>query len=527
MGANMTLSYASVHGNTPIFVGIGQHMEWGGSPAESLSPMGIAAAAGAAALRDTGAAERVSETLDALVSIRIFPDSWNRPRSPNPFGRAENPPYAIASRLGLNPKLGVYGNVGGNTPQKYINEMASRIAGGELQLAMVVGGEALKTAQLAHRENISLNWQESDSRPFEDRGIGESLATAHEFAHGLGVPIQTYPLFESALRSQAGHSLDTHLEAMAEMMKPFNAVASKNPFASYATSRSVSELATVTDENRFICLPYPKWLNAMDGVNQGAAVILTSVDHARALGINPKKWVFLHGCSEANEQIQVSERVNYTSSPALGLNTRQALNMAGKTLDEIDYFDIYSCFPAAVAIACDELGLDRLDHRGLTVTGGLPFFGGPGNNYSMHAIASMVEQLREAPGAYGLITANGGYLTKHASGVYSCEPYYESWQLPDFHALQSEVDGLKYPRFTERPAGRAIIEAYTVAFSKGGPDRGIIVGRLTASDERFLANLMAGPELLRSFVDHDQVGRLGMVRAAEETGGDTNLFVPQ
>ena len=134
----MTLSYPSVHGRTPVLVGIGQHMEWGRSLAESLSPMGIAAAAGAAALKDTGAAERVSETLDALVSIRIFPDSWNRPRSPNPFGRAENPPYAIASRLGLNPELGVYGNVGGNTPQKYINEMASRIAGGELKLAMAV-----------------------------------------------------------------------------------------------------------------------------------------------------------------------------------------------------------------------------------------------------------------------------------------------------------------------------------------------------------------------------------------------------
>ena len=209
----MTLDDTSVHGRTPVIVGVGQYMERGRSPTESLSPMGIAAAAGAAALKDTGAAERVSETLDALVSVRIFPDSWNRPRSPNPFGRAENPPYAIASRLGLNPELGVYGNVGGNTPQKYINEMASRIAAGELKLAMVVGGEALKTAQLARRENLALDWQESDERPFEDRGIGEALATAHEFAHGLGVPIQTYPLFESALRAQAGHSLDAHLRS--------------------------------------------------------------------------------------------------------------------------------------------------------------------------------------------------------------------------------------------------------------------------------------------------------------------------
>tara|TARA_B100001057_G_scaffold123076_1_gene121912 strand:+ start:1145 stop:2716 length:1572 start_codon:yes stop_codon:yes gene_type:complete len=523
----VTLDNAGVHGNTPVIIGVGQYMEWGKSPLESLSPMGIAAAAGAAALEDTGAAEKVSVTLDALVSVRIFPDSWNRPRSPNPFGRAENPPYAIANRLALNPALGVYGSVGGNTPQKYINEMASRIAAGELKLAMVVGGEALRTARVARRENLALDWHESDGRLFEDRGIGKAMATAHEFAHGLGVPIQTYPLFESELRARASHSLDKHLLAMAEMMKPFNEVAGDNPFSSYGAPRSVSELATVTDENRFICLPYPKWLNAMDGVNQGAAVILTSVGHARALGIDSKKWVFLHGCSEANEQILVSERINYSSAPALGLNARQALNMAGKVLDEIDHFDIYSCFPSAVAIACDEIGLDRLDPRGLTVTGGLPFFGGPGNNYSMHAIASMVQQLRKEPTAFGLVTANGGYLTKHASGVYSCEPYGEHWQLPDLHSLQLEVKGLNYPSFTERPAGRAAIEAYTLAFDKGEPSRAIIVGRLIATGERFLANSEVDQDLLQTFVAHDQVGRIGTVRSAEQTGGETNLFTPQ
>ena len=502
-------------------------MEWDKPLAESLSPMGIAAAAGAAALKDTDAAEQVSQTLDALVSVRIFPDSWNRPRAPNPFGRAENPPYAIATRLALSPELGVYGNVGGDTPQKYINEMASRIVSGELKLAMVVGGEALRTARVARRQNFALDWQESDSRLFEDRGIGEAMASKHEFAHGLGVPIQTYPLFESALRAKAGHSLDVHLHAMAEMMKPFNVVAQENAFASYAAPRSVRDLATVTEDNRFICLPYPKWLNAMDGVNQGAAVLLTSVDHARTLGIDPKKWVFLHGCSEANEQTLVSERSNYTSAPALGLNARQALSMAGKTLGEIDYFDIYSCFPSAVAIACDELGLDRRDPRGLTVTGGLPFFGGPGNNYSMHAIASMVQQLRKEPTAYGLITSNGGYLTKHASGIYSCEPYCESWQRPDLHSLQLEVDALNYPRFTERPSGQAVVEAYTIGFDNGEPNRAIIIGRLLATDERFLANSEANPVLLQKFVTHDQVGRLGSVRAAEELGCETNLFTPQ
>ena len=64
----MTLSYASVHGRTPVLVGIGQQMEWGRSPAESLSPMGIAAAAGAA--RGGAIREARGDASGAGVSVR-------------------------------------------------------------------------------------------------------------------------------------------------------------------------------------------------------------------------------------------------------------------------------------------------------------------------------------------------------------------------------------------------------------------------------------------------------------------------
>ena len=50
------------------------------------------------------------------------------------------------------------------------------------------------------------------------------------------------------------------------------------------------------------------------------------------------------------------------------------------------------------------------------------FAGGPWNNYVMHSIATMVERLRDDAGALGLVTANGGYVTKHAFGVYSTRP---------------------------------------------------------------------------------------------------------
>ncbi len=507
---------------TPVVIGVGQFTEKDVAPENAQPPMGIAAEAAKAALHDTGVAADLAAAIDTLVAIRIFPDSWNRPRMPNPFGRAENPPRAIARRIGADPALAIYGNVGGNTPQKYINEMAERIVAGDVGVALLAGSEAIKTAQLALRAEIKLDWQEEDTGSLEDRGIGEPLSTPHEFAHGLGVPVQTYPLFENALRVAAGNTIEQHLMAMGELFSPFTKVAAQNPFSFYGIERSPQELATVSPENRYICLPYPKWMNAMDGVNQGAAVIMTSVGKARQLGIDPAKWIFLHGCGEANEKLMVSERMNYTSSPAIGVNVRQALAMAGKSIEDMQYIDIYSCFPSAVAIACSELGIKATDERGLTLTGGLPFFGGPGNNYSMHAIASLVPLLRNSKNSYGLITANGGYLTKHATGIYSAEPTHGTWQRTDPSVYQKEIDNLDYPEFTDTPSGPATIETYTVCFDRSGPGRGIVIGRQQSDQRRFVANTLADSDFLQRFVAEEQIGRMGTVSQQEEK----NLFNP-
>ncbi|MCY4356307.1 MAG: acetyl-CoA acetyltransferase [Gammaproteobacteria bacterium] len=511
-----------MHDRTPILVGGGQYVEREVTPEMAQPPMGIAALAAQRALCDSGVANLIVEQLDALVAIRIFPDSWNRPRMPNPFGRAENPPRAIARRLGANPRLAIYGNVGGNTPQKYINEMAERIAEGDLDLVLLAGSEAIWTARRALKQNVHLDWQEEDVGSLEDRGIGEALSTPHEFAHGLGVPIQTYPLFENALRDDLGHNVDEHRQFMGKLFAPFTRVAARNPYAFYGTERNAGELATISSENRYICLPYPKWMNAMDSVNQGAAVLMTSVAKAREMSIDPSKWIFLHGCGEANEKLSVSERLNYTTSPALGLNASRALEMAGLNLAGIEYIDIYSCFPSAVEIACRELGVPLDDPRGLTLTGGLPFFGGPGNNYSMHAIASLLPLLRNNRKAFGMVTANGGYLSKHATGIYSARPYVGCWKREDPAICQQQVDALAYPCFTEVPTGAATIETYTVCYEKGIPTRGIVIGRQLNDKCRFVANTPDSKEFLQQFAVEEQLGRFGTVRQS----GGLNLFEP-
>ena len=506
--------------STPILIGAGQFTEKKVAPELAQPPMGIAAEAAKAALADTGKADELKAAIDTIVAIRIFPDSWNRPRMPNPFGRAENPPRAIARRIGANPSLAIYGNVGGNTPQKYINEMAERIVQGDVSVVLLAGSEAIKTAQQALRAEIPLNWQEEDEGSLEDRGIGEPLSTPHEFAHGLGVPIQTYPLFENSLRNEAGHSIEEHLLEMGKLFAPFTEIAAQNPFSFYGTQRTAEELATISAENRYICLPYPKWMNAMDGVNQGAAVIMTSVGKAKEIGIDPKKWIFLHGCGEANEKLFVSERLNYTSAPAIRVNTQHAFDMAAKTIQDMQYIDIYSCFPSAVEISAAELGIALDDPRGLTLTGGLPFFGGPGNNYSMHAIASLLPLLRKNRSDFGLITANGGYLTKHATGIYSAQAIKGKWQRTNPAIYQQEIDSLSYPSFTEHPSGPAAIETYTVCFDREGPNRGIVVGRQHSDNKRFIANTSDHKDFLQYFTQQEPIGSAGQVRQHE----GKNLF---
>lgn len=501
--------------STPILVGGGQFTDRETNPRLAQSPMGVAAEAAKAALVDSGVQQQLIDAIDTLVVTRIFQDSYKQPRVATTFGRAENPPRAVARRLGANPTNAIYTNAGGNTPQKLVNEMAERISQGDVSVALLTGSEAIKTAQTALRNNLELNWQEEDEGSLEDRGIGEFLTDPQEIAHGLISPIHAYPLFENAIRKKRGRSVKDHLLAMGELFAPFTEVASRNPYSFYGTRRSAEQLAEVTTDNRFICFPYPKLMNSRDAVNQGAAVVMTSVGKARELGIDPSKWVFLHGCSEANEKLLFKDRVNYYSSPAIAANTQQAFAMAEKTLEDMDIIDIYSCFPSAVEVASDALGLDYSDPRGLTVTGGLPFFGGPGNNYSMHAIAAVLPILRENPEQYALITANGGRLSKHATGIYSAVPVQGQWSRESNAKIQTDIDSMSSPEFIEDPEGTAKIETYTVAFDRQRPIKGIVVGRLLETDQRFIANTPDDEASLTFMMSDEFIDCRGKVQAHE------------
>jgi acetyl-CoA C-acetyltransferase len=175
-----------------------------------------------------------------------------------------------------------------------------------------------------------------------------------------------------------------------------------------------------------------------------------------------------------------------------------------------------------VQIAADMLGVAPDDPRPLTVTGGLPYHGGPGSNYPTHAIATMMKKLREKPGTKGLVSGLGWYATKHSIGIYSTEPNEGPWLRDDPHAYQAQLDAMPHPELVAHPSGAGTIETYTVVHDRdGAPAAGLVIGRLD-DGRRFLANTPADRSLLESLMSAEGVGRTGRVSAGEPT----NVFIP-
>ena len=165
-----------------------------------------------------------------------------------------------------------------------------------------------------------------------------------------------YGLLENARRARLGLSVVDYRQRMGELFAPFTKVAAKNPFSSSPVERTVDELITVTESNRMICDPYPRLLLARDQVNQGAAVLMMSVEAARRLGVPEEKWVYLRGHADMVEQ-KLLDRVDVSASRASAMAVQEALSVAGIGLDDVATFDLYSCFPVPVFVICDGVGL--------------------------------------------------------------------------------------------------------------------------------------------------------------------------
>ena len=500
----------STQADLPVLIGLAQLTERAAEPAAAASPLDMLERIAREAAADSGAGEAAIARLDTVAVVGAI--GW----------RPQNAPRLLAERLGVRADTELTSNVGGEMALTLINECAERILAGESRVALIAGVNNLDTLVNARKSGVDLGWERGGEGRATDLGGDRPGTSELEVHYGMTLPPNIYPMIENALRAGRGRDLEAHMAQLGALMAPFSRVASQNPHAWFPVERSAEEIATPSAANRMIAYPYTKYMNAVLYTDQAAGVILTSKGVADALGIPDAKRVYWWGGANTVERAWfVSERPRIDDSPAMRACAERTLANSGVTIDEIDHIDFYSCFPVAVEMACEAYGVAEDDPRGLTVTGGLPYAGGPANNYPTHAVVTCAQRLRANPHDKGLITGNGWYLTKHSGNVWSASPRPDD--APTSHP-DAEIEVGPEPVEPIREAnGAARVEAYTVEFDRdGAPAHGIVIGRLTLSDARFVANLPAEPPLLDAVLESELVGRKGEVA----WNGERNVFRP-
>jgi len=452
--------------NIPVIIGAAQFTQRKDSD-QTLDPLSLMVKSSQMAIEDTKV-NNIVDFIDAVYMINVI--SWSY----------EDAPGLLSERLNIEPMEKVYFSVsmGGNSPQLMVNRAAKAIVKGTHRCVLITGGEAAYTLGKKFKGIPPKSWPEKkEPKYIEEKKSG--YLSAFERRNALGWPPIAYSMFESAVRAFSGRNLEDHIAYIGELYERYSKVASENPFSWTQKYLKAEEITTPTKDNRYITFPYTKQMCANNFVDQSAAVIITSQEIAEFLKINPSDLIYLMGGADFKNIGEITRRPNLHDSPAIKEGSKLALKQAGLTLDEIDKFDFYSCFPSMVEIIIKELGIKKDDPRNLTITGGLPFHGGPLSAYSLQAIAKAVSLIRSDSSLRIMVLANGGYNSGESIGIYGSTPGKTPWEIRDDSKIQQSILDKALPKAVEKANGNLTIDAYTILYSRTGEiKRGIFVGTL-------------------------------------------------
>ena len=476
---------------TPVVVGVGQVVQR--VPDGDNDPVALAAQALRSAADDAGVGDTLLRAADAVYAVPSA--SWTY----------RDQAALVAEAVGATPSERVQSSpYGGDGGQLLVNEAAAAIASGRSRIVLVAGAEAGSTLAALQKDGRTPAWPVQDEGAAPDRVVGVDRVANNEVetAVGLGAPVFVYALLESAVRRRRGHDRATHRSAVADLWSRMSAIAARNPYAWSPTEVAADDLATASPDNRAVSDPYNKLLCANLQVDLASGLVVTSVAAAQAAGVPQDRWVFVVAGASAHDEWFVSERADLSRSPAIRAAGRSVLDDAGLTIEQVAHIDLYSCFPSAVQIAAEALGLPVDDpDRPLSVTGGLTFAGGPGNGYGSHAIATLVPILRADPTSTGLATSLGWYATKHAVGLYSAQP-----PVAPFVHRRPIVDRPPARRSLRTYRGEAVVEASTVPYGRDGTPEAAVLSALTPDGDRVLVR-SDDPAVVALATDGDPLGR--------------------
>ncbi len=380
---------------TPCIIGVARRT-WRDQPAPE--PLDLWEHVARAAAEDAGC----PGSLTGIGNLQVvFCQSW---QYDDPAGR-------LAERLGARPGTSGYSGLGGSVPLHLVADVAADMARGGSDLALIVGGEALATL----RSHPGPAWSHAPAEPPPFPLTLDPL----EAANGIYQAYLTFALLETARRIHRGQAIEEYRRDLGQLLAPLSAVAAADPEHSwFPVARSAEEIIRPEASNRMVSTPFTKLMTAVMDVDMAAALLLTTEGRADELGVPADRRVYLWGVGVDEDPPTMAARPDLWRSPALASAATRALGSVG--IDEVAHLDLYSCFSASVNFARDALGIT--DARLPTVTGGLPYHGGPGSNYTTHALAVMTETLRRDPGAYGLVTGIGMHMTSHTAALWSTTP---------------------------------------------------------------------------------------------------------
>jgi acetyl-CoA C-acetyltransferase len=488
----------------PVIIGAGQVEDRPADPFEGLDSLGLMRAALEAADADAGGGWLAQAGSLAVVDQMSFAE-------------IEGIEHRLAETLGLTPAhVERTYDPSGDGPIRLLNEAANRVASGEVRVAAVVGGEALRTA--AKRREAKLAEQGGAA---DDGGIMRRRAQSRTpplyLKYGLLTPTDIYPLYENALRASLGQSLAEAQAETALIWSNSSKVAAENPHAWLRRPHAPQEILEVTPGNRPINFPYSKLMVANNAVNMGAGLLVTSLGLARERGVPEERLVYVGAGVAAHEPDDRLERDRFDRTAGMTVSMTRALQLNGLAADDLDYVELYSCFPCMPKMGRRVIGWPA--EKPTTVYGGLTFGGGPIGNCMMHAAVAMTVKLRQG-GTHGLIWANGGFPTHNHSIVLSRRPSKPGLFPQDFDH-QAEADALRgpVPRLLDSYEGPATVESYSVPYGRDGrPTAACIVARTPAGD-RFLARVDGDDADLLAFLTSgtaEPVGSAGTAVARED-----------
>ena len=424
--------------------------------------------------------------------------------------RYRNPAGEIARSIGADVAISVLASVG-VLQQSLIGDACSRIAAGEIDSALVVGADAgyrMLSAKIAGQRATERQQNDAPDLSLEPE---EELLHPAELHAGIRMPIALYAIIESAWRARQGLPLDTHRQNLGTMLQRFSKIAAENPSAWRRKAASAHEISEASERNPMHAFPYTRLHCASWNVDQAGALLLCSARKAQQLGIARAKWVFPLASTESNHMVAVSARADLAGCPGARLAGQAALEAAGLGAEDIDLVDLYSCFPVAVEAYAHELGLSLA--RDLTVTGGMPFAGGPFNNYVLQATCRMAELIREGHGRTGLVSSVSGILTKQGFGVWSSAPSAAGFVYRDVSAETARQQARK--EVVETFHGHAAVAGYTVLHDKGVAPSALVLAD-TQDGRRALAR-SADPALIHRMQTSECCGAAVQIEAGTFT----------